>query len=169
VTARPAISRFPKICIIGAGSRGICHGEFRRLRNAVRWLEKSDRVGGNWVFKYNNGMSVRPIARYSSIHRATRWSIRIPEAAQSFRNLTHADYALFRRLRVSSVFATASSSMRASAGTEQDVAACGKSARGPRGSALDALCVPKGIMDPVFQEPRFYRKLQWKTINRTLT
>ena len=55
----------PTACIIGAGSSGI--GAARRLKEAgiaFDVFEKSDRVGGNWVFGNRNGMS----SAYRSLH-----------------------------------------------------------------------------------------------------
>jgi len=55
----------PRICLIGAGSTGIAIA--KALGDAgVPYVafEKSDRVGGNWVFKNKNGMS----SAYRSLH-----------------------------------------------------------------------------------------------------
>jgi len=48
----------PRACIIGAGSSGIAAAKALHERG-VRFdcFEKSDRVGGNWVFGNRNGMS----------------------------------------------------------------------------------------------------------------
>src|SRR5919199_3729371 len=57
--------RLPSACVIGAGSSGIAAA--KKLRDAgieVDVFEKSDRVGGNWVFGNKNGMS----AAYRSLH-----------------------------------------------------------------------------------------------------
>ena len=65
VTTRPADPRFPKTCIIGAGSSGIAAAKvFTDYGIPFDVLEKSDRVGGNWVFKNKNGMS----SAYRSLH-----------------------------------------------------------------------------------------------------
>jgi dimethylaniline monooxygenase (N-oxide forming) len=65
VTPRPADPRFPKTCIIGAGSSGIAAAKvFTDYGIPFDCLEKSDRVGGNWVFKNKNGMS----SAYRSLH-----------------------------------------------------------------------------------------------------
>ena len=61
--ARP--SDLPTACVIGAGSSGIAAA--KELNDAgieFDWFEKSDRVGGNWVFGNRNGMS----AAYRSLH-----------------------------------------------------------------------------------------------------
>jgi dimethylaniline monooxygenase (N-oxide forming) len=48
----------PKVCIIGAGSSGIAAVKALRDRGIpFDCFEKSDRVGGNWVFGNKNGMS----------------------------------------------------------------------------------------------------------------
>src|ERR687889_696392 len=61
--ARP--SKLPRACVIGAGSSGIAAA--KELQDAgieFDVFEKSDRVGGNWVFGNKNGMS----ASYRSLH-----------------------------------------------------------------------------------------------------
>jgi len=48
----------PRVCIIGAGSSGIAAAKALHERGiAFDCFEKSDRVGGNWVFANKNGMS----------------------------------------------------------------------------------------------------------------
>lgn len=62
---RAADPRLPKTCIIGAGSSGIAAAKvFSEAGIPFDCLEKSDRVGGNWVFKNANGMS----SSYRSLH-----------------------------------------------------------------------------------------------------
>jgi thioredoxin reductase len=52
------VSSLPKVCIIGAGSSGIAAAKALRDRGIpFDCFEKSDRVGGNWVFGNKNGMS----------------------------------------------------------------------------------------------------------------
>jgi len=59
------MSRLPKVCIIGAGSSGIAACKaFADKDIPFDCFEKSDRVGGNWVFKNRNGMS----SAYRSLH-----------------------------------------------------------------------------------------------------
>ena len=54
-----------KACVIGAGSSGIAAAKALHCRGiAFDSFEKSDRVGGNWVFKNVNGMS----SAYRSLH-----------------------------------------------------------------------------------------------------
>src|SRR5205809_7602124 len=55
----------PSACVIGAGSSGIAAVKTLAHRGFdVTALEKSDRVGGNWVWGNPNGMS----AAYRSLH-----------------------------------------------------------------------------------------------------
>ena len=47
-----------RVCLIGAGSSGIAAAKALHERGIpFDCFEKSDRVGGNWVFDNNNGMS----------------------------------------------------------------------------------------------------------------
>lgn len=53
-----ASSTLPKVCVIGAGCSGITAAKALHERGFnFDCFEKSDRVGGNWVFKNKNGMS----------------------------------------------------------------------------------------------------------------
>lgn len=55
----------PRACIIGAGSSGIAACKvLREFAIPYDCFEKSDRVGGNWVFRNRNGMS----SAYRSLH-----------------------------------------------------------------------------------------------------
>ena len=55
----------PTVCIIGAGSSGIAGAKVLQERGVpFDCYEKSDRVGGNWVFGNRNGMS----SSYSTLH-----------------------------------------------------------------------------------------------------
>ena len=57
--------RFPKTCIIGAGSSGIAAAKvLYELGVPFDCIESSDRVGGNWVFKNKNEVS----SAYRSLH-----------------------------------------------------------------------------------------------------
>src|SRR6202521_1516303 len=52
------MSQLPVACVIGAGSSGITAAKALHERGIpFDCLEKSDRVGGNWVFANKNGMS----------------------------------------------------------------------------------------------------------------
>src|ERR1700745_1215583 len=55
----------PTVCVIGAGSSGIAAAKALHERGfAFDCFEKSDRVGGNWVYGNTNGMS----SAYRSLH-----------------------------------------------------------------------------------------------------
>jgi thioredoxin reductase len=55
----------PRVCVIGAGSSGLPVAKELAGRGLpFDVFEKSDRVGGNWVFKNKNGMS----SAYRSLH-----------------------------------------------------------------------------------------------------
>ena len=59
------MTELPTACVIGAGSSGIAALKGLHERGiAVDCFEKSDRVGGNWVFANKNGMS----SAYRSLH-----------------------------------------------------------------------------------------------------
>ncbi len=59
------MARLPSVCIIGAGSSGIATAKvFKDFGIPFTVYEKSDRVGGNWVFGNKNGMS----SAYRSLH-----------------------------------------------------------------------------------------------------
>src|ERR1700694_1562072 len=55
---RSSSGGLPRACIIGAGSSGIGAAQALHERGIpFDCLEKSDRVGGNWVYANKNGMS----------------------------------------------------------------------------------------------------------------
>jgi dimethylaniline monooxygenase (N-oxide forming) len=59
------MTQLPKTCVIGAGSSGIAAVKaLTQHGHEVDCFEKSDRVGGNWVWGNKNGMS----ASYKSLH-----------------------------------------------------------------------------------------------------
>ena len=59
------MTQLPTACLIGAGSSGIAALKTLHERGIpVDCFEKSDRVGGNWVFGNTNGMS----SAYRSLH-----------------------------------------------------------------------------------------------------
>jgi dimethylaniline monooxygenase (N-oxide forming) len=59
------VPRLPNVCVIGAGSSGIAAAKALHQRGFdFDCFEKSDRVGGNWVYKNRNGMS----SAYRSLH-----------------------------------------------------------------------------------------------------
>ena len=58
-------SSLPRVCVIGAGSSGIAGAKALHERGIpFEVYEKSDRVGGNWVFGNRNGMS----SAYRTLH-----------------------------------------------------------------------------------------------------
>jgi len=62
---KAADPRYPKTCIIGAGSSGIAAAKVLAQAGVpFDCIEASDRVGGNWVFKNKNEMS----SAYRSLH-----------------------------------------------------------------------------------------------------
>jgi cation diffusion facilitator CzcD-associated flavoprotein CzcO len=62
------VAALPSACVIGAGSSGIAALKALAERGIpVDCFEKSDRVGGNWVFANRNGMS----SAYRSLHTNT--------------------------------------------------------------------------------------------------
>lgn len=67
------MARFSSIGIIGAGVSGICMMKALRDRGIdFTTYEKSDQIGGNWVFRNKNGMS----SAYRSLHiDSSRYSI----------------------------------------------------------------------------------------------
>lgn len=59
------MTQLPSVCVIGAGSSGIAAAKALHERGIpFDCIEKSDRVGGNWVFGNTNGMS----SAYRSLH-----------------------------------------------------------------------------------------------------
>ena len=59
------MTNLPTACVIGAGSSGIAAAKALHQRGfEFDVYEKSDRVGGNWVFGNSNGMS----SSYSTLH-----------------------------------------------------------------------------------------------------
>ena len=59
------MTHLPTACIIGAGSSGIAGAKVLQERGVpFDVYEKSDRVGGNWVFGNRNGMS----SSYRTLH-----------------------------------------------------------------------------------------------------
>src|SRR3712207_4206818 len=59
------MTHLPRTCVIGAGSSGIAAVKALHGRGFdVDCYEKSDRVGGNWVWRNKNGMS----SSYRSLH-----------------------------------------------------------------------------------------------------
>jgi dimethylaniline monooxygenase (N-oxide forming) len=85
-------SGVPRICIIGAGSSGITAAKALHERSIpFDCLEKSDRVGGNWVFGNKNGMSAayRELFINTSRPRMEYSDYPMPEAYPDFPHHTH--------------------------------------------------------------------------------
>jgi dimethylaniline monooxygenase (N-oxide forming) len=86
------VTRLPKVCVVGAGSSGIAAAKTLHERGFdFDCFEKSDRVGGNWVFKNRNGMS----SAYRSLHintsreRMEFADFPMPKAYPDFPHHTH--------------------------------------------------------------------------------
>jgi Flavin-binding monooxygenase-like len=61
----PTTTSRPRVCVIGAGSSGIATAKVMHERGIeFDCFELSDRVGGNWVYRNQNGVS----ASYRSLH-----------------------------------------------------------------------------------------------------
>src|SRR5437763_16866435 len=59
------MTKLPFACVIGAGSSGIAAAKaLHEVGIPFECFEKSDRVGGNWVFENKNGSS----SAYRSLH-----------------------------------------------------------------------------------------------------
>jgi dimethylaniline monooxygenase (N-oxide forming) len=84
--------RIPRACIIGAGSSGIAAAKALHER-AIPFdcFEKSDRVGGNWVFENKNGMSAayRDLFINTSRQRMAYSDFPMPESYPDFPHHTH--------------------------------------------------------------------------------
>ena len=82
----------PKVCVIGAGSSGIAAAKALADRGIpFDCFEKSDRVGGNWVFANKNGMSAayRDLFINTSRQRMAYSDFPMPESYPDFPHHTH--------------------------------------------------------------------------------
>ncbi len=82
----------PRACIIGAGSSGITAAKALHERGVpFDCIEKSDRVGGNWVFGNKNGMSAayRDLFINTSRQRMAYTDFPMPESYPDFPHHTH--------------------------------------------------------------------------------
>jgi hypothetical protein len=82
----------PRACIIGAGSSGIAAAKALHERGIpFDCFEKSDRVGGNWVFGNKNGMSAayRDLFINTSRPRMEYADYPMPESYPDFPHHTH--------------------------------------------------------------------------------
>ena len=85
-------SRLPRACIIGAGSSGIAAAKALHERGVpFDCFEKSDRVGGNWVFGNKNGMSAayRDLFINTSRPRMEYTDFPMPQSYPDFPHHTH--------------------------------------------------------------------------------
>jgi flavin-binding monooxygenase-like protein len=82
----------PRACIIGAGSSGIAAAKALHERGIpFDCFEKSDRIGGNWVFGNKNGMSAayRDLFINTSRPRMEYTDFPMPESYPDFPHHTH--------------------------------------------------------------------------------
>jgi dimethylaniline monooxygenase (N-oxide forming) len=82
----------PRTCIIGAGSSGIAAAKALHERSLpFDCLEKSDRIGGNWVFGNTNGMSAayRDLFINTSRPRMEYSDFPMPDSYPDFPHHTH--------------------------------------------------------------------------------
>jgi hypothetical protein len=82
----------PRVCVIGAGSSGIAAVKALRDRGIpFDCFEKSDRVGGNWVFGNRNGMSAayRDLFINVSRERMQYADYPMPDSIPDFPHHTH--------------------------------------------------------------------------------
>jgi dimethylaniline monooxygenase (N-oxide forming) len=86
------VTTLPRACIIGAGSSGIAAAKALHERGIpFDCFEKSDRVGGNWVFGNRNGMSAayRDLFINTSRERMAYSDFPMPESYPDFPHHTH--------------------------------------------------------------------------------
>jgi dimethylaniline monooxygenase (N-oxide forming) len=82
----------PRACVIGAGSSGIAAAKALHERGIpFDCIEKSDRVGGNWVFRNSNGMSsaYRHLHINTSRERMEYSDFPMPKSYPDFPHHTH--------------------------------------------------------------------------------
>lgn len=82
----------PRACVIGAGSSGIAAAKALQDRGIpFDCIEKSDRVGGNWVFANKNGMSAayRELFINVSRERMEYADFPMPKSIPDFPHHTH--------------------------------------------------------------------------------
>jgi cation diffusion facilitator CzcD-associated flavoprotein CzcO len=86
------MTRLPTVCVIGAGSSGIAAAKVLQQRGfEFDCFEKSDRIGGNWVFKNRNGMSssYRTLHSITSRERMEYADFPMPKSYPDFPHHTH--------------------------------------------------------------------------------
>jgi dimethylaniline monooxygenase (N-oxide forming) len=85
-------NELPRACVIGAGSSGIAAAKALHERGIpFDCFEKSDRVGGNWVFENKNGMSsaYRDLFINTSRPRMEYSDFPMPESFPDYPHNTH--------------------------------------------------------------------------------
>jgi dimethylaniline monooxygenase (N-oxide forming) len=88
----PELGASPKVCVIGAGSSGITAIKALKQRGIpYDCFEKSDEVGGNWVFGNRNGMSAayRDLFINVSRERMAYSDFPMPSSYPDFPHHTH--------------------------------------------------------------------------------
>src|SRR5437762_7069455 len=86
------MNELPSACVIGAGSSGIAAAKGLHERGIpFDCYEKSDRVGGNWVFGNRNGMSssYRTLHINTSRERMEYSDFPMPKSYPDFPHHTH--------------------------------------------------------------------------------
>ena len=150
----------PSVCVIGAGSSGIAAAKALHERGiSFDCFEKSDRVGGNWVFEQHATGCPRRTARCTSTPRASGWSTRTSRCRSPIRTSRttrtspqyfddYVDHFGFRdRIRSRPVSSTPSAAPTASGASRSTTA---------RRARYDALLVANGHhWDPRWPEPAF--------------
>ena len=155
------MTSLPKVCIIGAGSSGIAAAKALHERGIpFDCFEKSDRVGGNWVFGNKNGMSsAYRDAAHQHLARA-HGVLGLPDAEVVSRTsrTTPRSRATSTTTSTTSASATGSASRPASSTPRGATTACGRSTLdgAARRARYDALLVANGHhWDPRWPEPPF--------------
>ena len=152
--------RLPKTCIIGAGSSGIAAAKvFTEYGMPFDCFEKSDRVGGNWVFKNKNG-DVVGLSVAAHQHLARQDGVfGFSDAARAFPTIriTRRSRTISTPMSIISAFATTSSSTPASKRAEQTADGLWKvTLESGEKRLYDALVVANGHhWDPRWPEPAF--------------
>src|SRR3954451_16549295 len=153
------MTQLPRVAVIGAGSSGIAAIKaLHQRRFDVTALEKSDRVGGNWVFQNSNGMS----SAYRSLHintsreRMEYTDFPMPKSYPDFPHHTHIaryfdDYVDHFGFRDRIAFRTTVEHVDRGAGGVWRFTPAGRETR-----RYDALMVCNGHhWDPRWPEPAF--------------
>jgi dimethylaniline monooxygenase (N-oxide forming) len=155
----PLRAQRPRACIVGAGSSGIAAAKALHERGLpFDCFEKSDRIGGNWVFENSNGMSAayRDLYINTSRPRMEYSDFPMPATYPDFPHHTHIaayfdDYVDHFGLREKITFSTAVEHARRTDGGGWEISLEGGARR-----HYDALLVANGHhWDPRWPEPPF--------------